>query len=107
MAVTIEFSTAVPYISSNKVVEWELGMTFTNSNSGAADYYVSEFSTTLEADNGDFIPKRESAWTRANLNTMLNGLSGHWNAIFASQVASVITSPPDNPTPDKNYVIPS
>ena len=47
MAITKTFDTAVPYISGGKVVEWQLGSTYVNGVSGTAQYYVTEFSTTL------------------------------------------------------------
>ena len=104
MAVTKTFDTAVPYISGGKVVEWQLGSTYVNGVSGTPQYYVTEFSTTLNADNGDFTPKAEGSWTRAQLEALLP--TSQWNAVFASQVDSVITNPPDRPVPDNSYVIP-
>ena len=104
MAVTKTFNTAVPYISAGKVVEWQLGSTYVNGVSGTPQYYVTEFSTTLTANNGDFTPKRESSWTRAQLEALLP--TSQWDLVFASQVESVITNPPERPIPDNNYVIP-
>ena len=111
MAVTTVFDNAVPYISGGKVVEWELGMTYTNSTSGTSTFYQSEFSTTIQSSavtglSSDFTPKKESLWTRAQLLTLVSSSSGLWNQVFASQVDSVITNPPVNPTPDNSYVIP-
>ena len=104
MAVTKTFDTAVPYISGGKVVEWQLGSTYVNGVSGTPQYYVTEFSTTLNADNGDFTPKAEASWTRAQLEALLP--TSQWDQVFASQVDSVITNPPDRPVPDNSYVIP-
>jgi len=104
MAVTKTFDTAVPYISSGKVVEWQLGSTYVNGVSGTPQYYVTEFSTTLNADNEDFTPKAEGSWTRAQLEALLP--TSQWDQVFASQVDSVITNPPDRPVPDNSYVIP-
>ena len=104
MAVTKTFSTAVPYTSAGKVVEWQLGSTYVNGVSGTPQYYSTDFSTTLNADNGDFTPKAEASWTRAQLEALLP--TSQWDAVFASQVDSVITNPPVRPVPDKNYVIP-
>tara|TARA_R100001594_G_C3973644_1_gene248390 strand:+ start:153 stop:476 length:324 start_codon:yes stop_codon:yes gene_type:complete len=104
MAVTKTFDTAVPYISGGKVVEWDLGSTYVNGVSGTPQYYVSEFSTTLNADNGDFTPKAEASWTRAQLEALLP--TSQWDQVFASQVESVITNPPNRPVPDNSYVIP-
>ena len=104
MAITKTFDTAVPYISGNKVVEWQLGSTYVNGTSGTSQYYVSQFSTTLNAENGDFTPKAESSWTRAQLEALLP--TSQWDQVFASQVESVITNPPVRPVPDNSYVIP-
>ena len=104
MAVTKTFNTAVPSISAGKVVQWELGSTYVNGTSGTAQYYVSEFSITLNADNGDFTPKAEGSWTRSQLEALLP--TGQWDRVFASQVESVITNPPVRPVPDNSYVIP-
>ena len=104
MAVTKTFNKAVPYISDGKVVEWELGSTYVNGVSGTPQYYVTEFSITLTADNGDFTPKRESSWTRAQLEALLP--ISQWDQVFSSQVESVITNPPVRPVPDNSYVIP-
>ena len=104
MAITKPFDTAVPYISGGKVVEWQLGSTYVNGVSGTPQYYVTEFSTTLNADNGDFTPKAEASWTRVQLEALLP--TSQWDQVFASQVDSVITNPPDRPVPDNNYVIP-
>tara|TARA_R110000824_G_scaffold127075_1_gene287006 strand:- start:72 stop:416 length:345 start_codon:yes stop_codon:yes gene_type:complete len=111
MAVTTVFDNAVPFISGGKVVEWELGMTYTNSTSGSSTFYQSEFSTTIQSSavtglSSDFTPKAEGSWTRAQLLTLMSPSEGLWNQVFASQVDSVITNPPDNPVPDNSYVIP-
>jgi hypothetical protein len=104
MAITKTFDTAVPFISAGKVVEWQLGSTYVNGVSGTPQYYVTEFSTTLDAANGDFTPKAEASWTRAQLEALLP--TSQWDAVFASQVDSVITNPPVRPVPDNSYVIP-
>ena len=111
MAVTTVFDNAVPFLSGGKVVEWELGMTYTNSTSGTSTFYQSEFSTTIQSSavtglSSDFTPKAEGSWTRAQLLTLVSSSSGLWDQVFASQVDSVITNPPTNPTPDNSYVIP-
>ena len=104
MAVTKTFDTAVPSISAGKVVEWELGSTYVNGVSGTSAYYVTEFSVTLNANNGDFVPKAEASYTKAQLLDLLP--TSQWDAVFASQVESVITNPPTQPVQDNNYVIP-
>jgi len=104
MAVTKTFNTAVPYLSAGKVVEWQLGSTYVNGVSGTPEYYVTDFEITLNANNGDFTPKAEASWTKADLEDLLP--TSHWDAIFTSQVESVITNPPVRPVADNNYVIP-
>tara|TARA_R110002051_G_scaffold67030_1_gene121376 strand:- start:297 stop:641 length:345 start_codon:yes stop_codon:yes gene_type:complete len=111
MAVTHEFNHAVPFLSGGKVVEWELGMTYTNSTSGTSTFYQSEFSTNFQSSwitglSSDFTPKAEGSWTRAQLLTLMSPATGLWDQVFSSQVESVITNPPVNPTPDNSYVIP-
>ena len=111
MAITKTFDSAVPYLSGGKVVEWDLGMTYVNGVSGTPQYYVSEFSTTIQSSavtglSSDFTPKKEASWTRAELVTLMSPATGQWDGVFASQVDSVITNPPVNPTPDNSYVIP-
>jgi|TARA_R110002020_G_scaffold317194_1_gene532868 hypothetical protein len=111
MAVTTEFNYAVPYLSGGKVVEWELGMTYTNGTSGGATFYQSQFTTDIKSSwitglSSDFTPKAEGAWTRADLETLMSPATGLWDQVFTSQVESVITNPPVNPTPDNSYVIP-
>ena len=46
---TTEFTTAVPYLSGSKVVEWDLGMTYTYGTSGASNFYQSEFNTSVQS----------------------------------------------------------
>jgi hypothetical protein len=104
MAVTKTFDTAIPSLSAGKVVEWQLGSTYVNGVSGTSVYYVTEFSVTLNAADGDFTPKAEASWTRAQLLALLP--TSQWDAVFASQVDSVITNPPVQPVPDNSYVIP-
>ena len=111
MAITKTFNVAVPYLSGGKVVEWELGMTYTNSVSGQADFYESVFSsnivsTAVDSEFGAFVPKKESSWTRAQLITLLSTISGGWDNVFNSQVESVITNPPETIEADDSYVIP-
>ena len=111
MAVTKVFNHAVPYLSAGKVVEWELGMTYTNSTSGSPTFYQSDFSTTIQSSamtglSSDFTPAPESTWSKAGLEALFADSIPLWNMVFASQVDSVITNPPDNPQPDDNYIIP-
>ena len=54
MAVTKELTVAVPSLENGKVVEWEVGMTYTNGVSGDAQYYVSEFNNIVMNDDDSF-----------------------------------------------------
>ena len=86
MAVTKTLTKAVPHVKSSKVEKWDLEMKYENDSEGDATYYTSTFST--------------------NVNNALCPTS-QWDAVFASQVDSVITNPPANPVPDTSYSIPS
>ena len=44
MAVTKEITKAVPSLKDGKVVEWEVGMTYTNGVSADEQYYVYDYS---------------------------------------------------------------
>jgi len=106
MAVTKQLTSAVPSISGGMVVEWEVGMTYTNGVSGDAEYYVSEFTTVVNNDDDTigFGLSAESAWnTRAQLLELCP--ISNWDDVFVSQVESVF-NPPVQPVPDKSYVIP-
>ena len=108
---TTEFTSAVPYLSGSKVVEWDLGMTYTYGTSGASNFYQSEFNTNVSSSwvtglSSDFTPKAEASWTRAELTTLMQPSTGLWDQVFTSQVDSVIINPPVSPTPDSSYVIP-
>ena len=110
-AVTKVFDHAIPYLSGGKVVEWELGMTYTNSVSTSPLFYQSQFSTTIQSSamtglSSDFTPAPETTWSKADLEALFADSIPLWNMVFASQVDSVITNPPTNPVPDDSYVIP-
>lgn len=107
MAVTKELTVAVPSLENGKVVEWEVGMTYTNGVSGDAQYYVSEFTNIVMSDDDTygFGLSAESAWnTQAQLLALCP--IEHWDVVFASQVESVF-NPPPQPEPDTSYVIPT
>jgi len=107
MAVTKELTAAIPSLSGGKVVEWEVGMTYTNGVSGDDQYYISEFtnSPNYDDDTWGFGLSAESAWnTRAQLLALCP--IAQWDAVFASQVESIF-NPPVQPVPDPSYVIPS
>jgi hypothetical protein len=109
MAVTKTLTSAVPHVKSSKVEKWDLEMTYENDSEGDATYYTSTFSINVNNVDDDgatvFAKKAKGSWTKSELEALCP--TSHWDAVFASQVDSVITSPPSNPVPDNNYTIPS
>ena len=110
MAVTKAIISCTPYVnSSSKVDKWDITMKYENDSEGDATYYTSTFSTTVEQldrdGNSNFTLKAKSSWTNANLVAICP--VSHWDAVFASQVDSVITSPPVESTPDQAFSVPS
>lgn len=108
---TTEFTRAVPYLSGGKVVEWELGMTYSYGTSGQSNWYQSQFDTQVSSSwvtglSSDFTPKAENKWTRVELLTLMQPSTGLWDQVFSSQVDSVIINPPVSPQPDNSFVIP-
>ena len=109
MAVTKTLTTAVPHVKSSKVEKWDLKMTYENDSEGDSTYYTSTFSTDVNNVDDDgvtvFAKKAKGSWSKSELEALCP--TSHWDAVFASQVDSVITSPPANPVPDTSYTIPS
>ena len=122
MAITKTLIEATPYEdASNQVEHWNLKMKYSQGTEGNADYYESSFNTTVHATESVFASSVEgvstfttttnfteldkTAWSLAEL-TALCPIS-EWDAIFASQYDSVITSPRAKGTPDDSFVIPS
>lgn len=109
MAVTKELTKAVPYEKDSKVVTWDLEMKYENDSEGDATYYTSTFSINVNNVDDDgatvFAKKAKGSWSKSELEALCP--TSHWDAVFASQVDSVITSPPANPVPDTSYTIPS
>jgi hypothetical protein len=110
MAVTKTLTKAVPHVKSSKVERWDLEMRYENDSEGDATHYVSTFSTTVESVDPlsgatVFSKKAKGSWTKSELEGICP--TAKWDAIFASQVDSVITNPPSNPVPDTSYTIPS
>ena len=109
MAVTKTLTKAVPYVKSSKVEKWDLEMKYENDSEGDATYYTSTFSTNVNnVDNAGatvFAKKAKGSWSKSELEGICP--TSQWDAIFASQVDSVITNPPANPVPDTSYSIPS
>ena len=105
MAVTKTMTKAIPSEKSSKAQEWNLEMKYENDSEGDATYYTSTFSHTARAADGDFTAAAKGSFNLAAL-TALCPVS-HWDAVFASQVASVITSPVVPPVPDTAFAVPS
>ena len=114
MAVTKTITKCIPYVnSSSKVDKWDIEMTYKNDSEGDATYYTSTFATTVNQTDTDldgstttnFTLKAKGSWTNANLVAICP--VSQWDAIFASQVDSVITNPPAESTPDQAFSVPS
>jgi hypothetical protein len=114
MAVTKTITSCTPYVnSSSKVDKWDIEMKYENDSEGDSTYYTSTFSTIVNQTdtNSDgstttnFTLKAKGSWTNANLVALCP--VSHWDAIFASQVDSVITNPPAESTPDEAFSVPS
>jgi len=105
MAVTKTLTKAIPFEKNSKVEEWDLEMTYENDSEGDATYYTSTFSARAVAADSDFTAKAKADWTKSQLEALCP--TSHWDVVFASQVASVITNPVVNPVPDVAYSIPS
>ena len=105
MAITKTLTKSIPFIKSSKAVEWALEMTYENDSEGDATYYKSVFSHQAIAADGDFTKAAKGTFNLAALTAMCPVSS--WDAVFASQVDSVITNPPSNPVPDQAFEVPS
>ena len=105
MAVTKTMTKAIPSEKSSKAQEWNLEMKYENDSEGDATYYTTTFSHTAKAANGDFTAAAKGSFNLAAL-TALCPVS-KWDAVFASQVESVITSPVVPPVPDTSFSVPS
>ena len=107
MAVTKELTSAVPSLSGGKVVEWLVGMTYTNGVSGDDEYYVYDYFNNPQSNDPahGFGLSAESAWnTRAQLLELCT--VSIWDDAFQAQLQYVFNEPP-SPQPDPSYVIPS
>jgi hypothetical protein len=105
MAVTKTLTKAIPHVKSSKAEKWVLEMTYENDSEGDATYYKSVFSHTAVAADGDFTKAAKSSFNLAALTAMFP--TAKWDAVFASQVESVITSPVVQPVPDQDFSVPS
>tara|TARA_Y100000361_G_scaffold29889_1_gene24687 strand:+ start:246 stop:578 length:333 start_codon:yes stop_codon:yes gene_type:complete len=110
MAVTKAITKCVPYVnSSSKVDKWDIEMTYKNDSEGDSTYYTSTFNITVpqldDDGNANFTLKAKGSWSNANLVAICP--VSQWDAVFASQVDSVITNPPVQSTPDQAFSVPS
>ena len=109
MAVTKALTKAVPYEKDSKVESWRLEMKYENDSEGDATYYTTTFNESVDSVNPKgvtvFAKKAKGSWTKSELEALCP--TSQWDAVFASQVDSVITNPVVNPVPDDSYAIPS
>ena len=110
MAVTKTITKCTPYVNSNsKVDKRSITMKYENDSEGDSTYYTSTFNIIVpqldEDGNANFTLKAKSSWTNANLVAICP--VSQWDAVFASQVDSVITNPPAASTPDEAFSVPS
>ena len=105
MAVTKKLTKSIPHVKSSKAEMWDLEMTYENDSEGDATYYKSVFTHTAIAADGDFTKAAKGSFNLAALTAMCP--TSQWDAVFASQVESVITSPVVPPVPDEAFAVPS
>ena len=109
MAVTKALTSAVPHVKSSKVETWDLEMKYENDSEGDSTYYTTTFGITVNIVDSEgatvFAKKAKGSWSKSELEALCP--TSHWDAVFASQVDSVITNPVVNPVADDSYVIPS
>jgi len=110
MAVSKAIVKCIPYEnSSSKVDKWDIEMKYENDSEGDSTYYTSTFSISVpqldDDGNANFTLKAKGSWSNANLVALCP--VSQWDAVFASQVASVITSPPAVSSPDNDFSVPS
>jgi len=105
MAVTKTLTKSIPHVKSSKAEKWDLEMTYENDSEGDATYYKSVFNHMAIAADGDFTKAAKGSFNLAALTAMCP--VSQWDAVFASQVDSVITNPVVNPVPDESFSVPS
>ena len=110
MAVTKTLIKTIPYVKSSKVEKWHLEMQYENDSEGDATYYTSTFSADVEATDPvsgatNFTKAAKGTFSKSDLTALCPVSS--WDAVFASQVDSVITNPPSDPVPDESFAVPS
>ena len=105
MAVTKKLTKSIPHVKSSKAEKWDLEMTYENDSEGDATYYKSVYHHTAVAADGDFTAAAKGTFNLAALTAMCP--VSQWDAVFASQVDSVITNPVVPPVPDSDFAVPS
>jgi len=105
MAVTKTLVKAIPHVKSSKVEEWHLSMKYENDSEGDATYYTNTFHTVAVAADGDFTKAGKTTFSLADLTALFN--TTKWDAVFTSQVDSVITNPTVSAEPDNDFSVPS
>ena len=110
MAVTKKLVKTIPYVKSSKVEKWHLEMQYENDSEGDATYYTSTFSKDVDATDPisgatNFTKAAKGTFSKSDLTALCPTSS--WDAVFASQVDSVITNPPTNSVPDEAFSVPS
>ena len=110
MAVSKKLVKTIPYVKSSKVEKWHLEMQYENDNEGDATYYTSTFSADVDSTDrisgaSNFTKAAKSSFSNADLVALCP--VSKWDAVFASQVDSVITNPPSDPVPDDSFSVPS
>ena len=110
MAVSKAIVKCIPYENSaSKVDKWAIEMKYENDSEGDSTYYTTTFKTIVpqldEEGNANFTLKAKGSWSNANLVAICP--VSQWDAVFASQVDSVITNPPAASTPDNGFSVPS
>ena len=105
MAVTKTLTKSIPHVKSSKAEKWDLEMTYENDSEGDATYYKSVYHHTAVAADGDFTAAAKGTFNLAALTAMCP--TSQWDAVFASQVDSVITNPVVPPVPDSDFAVTS
>ena len=105
MAVTKTLTKSIPHVKSSKAEKWDLEMTYENDSEGDATYYKSVFYHQAVAADGDFTKAAKGSFNLAALTAMCP--VSQWDAVFASQVDSVITNPIVPAVPDTAFEVPS
>ena len=110
MAVSKKLVKTIPYVKSSKVEKWHLEMQYENDSEGDATYYTSTFSADVDSTDRisgatNFTKAAKGTFSNADLVALCP--VSQWDAVFASQVDSVITNPPSDPVADNDFNVPS